>query len=137
MSVNISNSAGPDDSPQNVTATAVSSTEIEVSWEEVPAIDQNGVITMYEVRYTPEPRFQGEIPTNTTNTSIMTITLMDLEEYVNYNISVRAYTSEGPGPYSAGVVERTFEAGESINMCDLHPFIIPHSLQNQLQLLRM
>ena len=34
-------------------------------------------------------------------------TLNGLEEYVEYNISMRAYTSAGPGPYSVGVVERT------------------------------
>ena len=40
-------------------------------------------------------------------------TLNGLEEYAEYNLSVRAYTSAGPGPYSAGVVERTDTDGES------------------------
>ena len=40
------------------------------------------------------------------------LTLMSLEEYVIYNISVRAYTSVGPGVYSGGIEERTFEDGE-------------------------
>ena len=92
-----------------MTATAVSSTEIEVSWEEVPAINENGVITVYEVLYSPLMTFEGQISTNTTNTSQLNTTLTGLQEYVEYNISVRAYTSVGPGPYSDIVVERTEE----------------------------
>ena len=93
----------------NIVTSAVSSTEIEVSWEEVPAINENGVITVYEVLYTPLMTFEGQI---STNTSQLNITLTGLQEYVEYNISVRAYTSVGPGPYSDGVVERTFEDGK-------------------------
>ena len=100
--------AEPDASPQNVTATAASSTGIEVSWDEVTAIDQNGVITMYEIQFVPLETFEGQI--STANGSLL---LTGLEEYVEYNISVRAYTSAGPGPYSAGVVERTDTDGES------------------------
>ena len=85
----------------------LSSTEIEVSWEDVPAINQNGIITMYEVQYIPLETFEYTLTANTTNTSLLFIVLTDLEEYVEYNISVRAYTSAGLGPYSDGVVERT------------------------------
>ena len=92
-----------------MTATAVSSTEIEVSWEEVPAINENGVITVYEVLYTPLMTFEGQISANTTTTSQLNTTLTGLQEYVEYSISVRAYTSVGPGPYSDGVVNRTLE----------------------------
>ena len=93
----------------------LSSTQIAVSWDEVPAIDQNGVITMYEVQFEPLQTFNGTISTNSvniTNTSMMSTVLMDLEEFVNYSISVRAYTSIGPGPYSIGIVERTDTDGE-------------------------
>ena len=87
----------------------MSSTEIEVLWEEVPAIDQNGVITMYEIQFEPLETFGGQITSDTVNTSdgSVLMILTGLEEYVEYNISVRAYTSVGPGPYSDGVVERT------------------------------
>ena len=104
-------SAGPDASPENVTAVAVSSTEIEVTWEEVSEIDQNGIITFYEVEYTPQMTFEGQILVNSTNTTYLNTTLTGLEEYVQYDISVRAYTSVGPGPYSDPVTERTLEDG--------------------------
>ena len=104
-------SAEPDGAPQNVTAIDISSTEVEVSWEKVPAIDENGIITVYEVQYEPLQTFGDQISTNTTNTTYLNKTLTGLQEYVEYNISVRAYTSVGPGPYSDPVIERTLEDG--------------------------
>ena len=120
----------PDNSPQNVTTTAISSTEILVSWEEVPAINQNGEITMYEIQYEPLEMFGGLISTETVNASngsVFTMALTGLEEYVEYNISVRAYTSAGPGPYSDPVTERTFEDGMTKLMIhDWFCYIIAH-----------
>ena len=75
----------PDNSPQNVTATAVSSTEFKVLWEEIAAIDENGVITMYEIQYAPLETFEGRISTDvcyTSNGAILMFTLNGLEEYV-------------------------------------------------------
>ena len=116
---------GPAEPPQNVVATALSSTEIEVSWEEVPAIDQNGIIIMYQVQYEPLETFGDQIFTdsvNITNTTMLTTTLTDLEEYVEYNITVRAYTSVGPGPYSdPPITERTEEDGMKVMLiCHNH-----------------
>ena len=84
-------------------------------WDEVPAIDQNGIITMYEVMYTPLNTFGGQISANTTNVSEseLMVTLSYLQEFVNYSISVRAYTSVGPGRESDAVIELTLQAGNS------------------------
>lgn len=95
-------------STPNVTATALSSTQILVSWEYV---DQE--ITAYEVLY--EAYF--DVPMMlTVNTSLAlpekSVILRDLEEYVNYSISVRAYTNENEGPYSVGVTVITMEDGK-------------------------
>ena len=107
----------PAEPPQNVSATALSSTEIEVSWEEVPYCDQNGVITMYEIEYEP---LECDLIIEYINTTgpVLMVNLTGLEEYVEYDITVRAYTSEGPGPYShPPVTERTLEDGmENINV---------------------
>ena len=102
----------PSSFPQDVTAATVSSTEILVSWDEVPAIDQNGIIILYEVQYEPLMIFDGEPMTMAMNTSNTSIVLGGLQEYVEYNITVRAYTSVGPGPFSPGVDNRTFEDGK-------------------------
>ena len=94
--------------PRNVSASVLSFTEIQVSWTELP---ENGIITEYEVMYEPLMTF-GELTILTVNTTNLSITLMDLQEYVQYNISVRVYTSVGPGPYSANIIRRTFEDGK-------------------------
>ena len=101
----------PASPPQNVTATVLSPTEIQVDWIKVPEIDHNGLIIQYEIMYEPLTTF-GVLTTLTVNTTNLFITLTDLEEYVEYNISVRAYTSVGPGPFSEGIARRTFEDGE-------------------------
>ena len=84
-----------------------------MSWEEVPAIDQNGIIIMYEVQYEPLQTF-GVLLIQTVNiTAPTTMTnLTGLEEYVEYSITVRAYTSVAPGPYSdPPITERTEQDG--------------------------
>lgn len=95
-------------------ATVLSSTETIVTWGIVPPIDQNGVITMYQVLYRPLETFRGVIGPQAVNVSdtVVSVFLVDLEEFVNYTISVRAYTSMGGGPYSQGIVVSTFEDGE-------------------------
>ncbi len=96
-----------------MTASASSSTTIEVTWDIVPPIDQNGIITMYEVLYQPLETFDGAIMTQTMNVSgsAMSVVLSDLEEFVNYTISVRAYTSVGAGNYSSEITVLTLEDG--------------------------
>ena len=81
-----------------------------MSWEEVPAIDQNGVITQYEVEYNQSTFDSVPTTQNIIVNSTMAV-LTELEEYVEYSIRVRAYTSVGPGPYSDVVTVTTNEDG--------------------------
>ncbi len=82
-----------------------------VTWDVVSAIDQNGIIIMYEVQYEPLETFNGNITTMTMTIRApqQTVVLRNLQEFVDYNISVRAFTSEGEGPYSSEITERTFQ----------------------------
>ena len=98
-----------------MTAVSVSPTAIQVTWNEVPAIDRNGIITQYEVEYN-QTTFSGATmsATTTVNSSTFTVDLTGLEEYVEYSIRVRAYTSVGAGPYSDVVIERTQEDGKCL-----------------------
>ena len=79
-------------------------------------MDQNGVIIMYEVMYTPLETFGGTLKNNTVNVSRsdLSVILMGLEEYINYNISVRAYTSVGVGPYSVAMTVLTLQDSKCI-----------------------
>ena len=95
-----------------------SSTAILVTWDPVPEIDRNGIITQYEVEFNHSTF--NEISTSnltTTNGSQLMVELEGLEEYVEYSVRVRAYTSVGPGPFSVAMVSRTLEDGEWINVC--------------------
>ena len=86
-----------------------------VTWEEVPAIDQNGVITAYEIEYSPLETCDDKpilpMAFNSTDLSMLSTVLANLQEYVKYYINIRAYTSVGPGPYSDMIAERTLEDG--------------------------
>ena len=109
--------------PDNVRVMAVSSTIISVTWDMVPPIDQNGIITMYEVMYQPLETFNGNISTQTMNVSgtEMSVALMELQEFVNYTIFVRAYTSVGAGPYSDEIIVMTPQDGK-LCTCDLYMY---------------
>jgi len=103
----------PNAPPDNVQAITCSSTAILVTWDPVPEIDRNGIITQYEVEFN-QSTF-NEISTSnltTTGGSQLMVELQGLEEYVVYSIRVRAYTSMGSGPFSVAVMNRTLEDGE-------------------------
>ena len=93
-----------------MTAVNISSTAIRVSWQPLLAIDQNGVITQYEVEFNQTTFCEVSLyNTTTVNSTTLMVDLTGLEEYVVYSIRVRTYTSVGAGPYSDVVMERTQE----------------------------
>ena len=110
-----------------------------VNWEEVPAIDENGIIVSYEVQFEPL-ELTETLTTSSVNTTNVAVMIDGLQEYIQYNISVRAYTSVGPGPYSDPVTERTLEDRKLMNINIL--VVVYHSvfyclIQVQPHLLRM
>ena len=90
----------------------LSSTQITVSWDEVPTGERNGDITHYEVLYNPPDSFEGGIANGTVTTVNRSILLEELEEYVSYSISVRAHNSAGAGPFSETLLVTTQEDGK-------------------------
>ena len=97
----------------NIVITSMSSTTIQVSWDPVPEIHQNGIIIGYNVTYN-QSTFLQLFPPMTMRVSADgdSVTLTGLEEYVVYSIRVRAYTSIGAGPYSPLHNIRTLEDGK-------------------------
>ena len=92
----------PDGAPQNVRGQNSSSTSILVMWDEVPADQQNGIITGYTITYKSQ--------TENDNGSVLADPddrqkeLTGLKEYANYNITVFASTVKGDGPASYPVI---------------------------------
>ena len=93
----------PSGLPLNITATTISSSKISVSWETLPAIDNNGIITEYEVQYNQTVAVESHPPT----ASVMvpanqtTVVLTGLGAGLQYSVTVRAFTVQGPGPFSS------------------------------------
>jgi len=102
----------PSAPPDNVQVLVSSSTAILVTWEPIPEIDQNGIITLHEVEFN-QSTFNEISNSNltTTNGSQLIVELEGLEEYIEYSVRVRAFTSVGPGPFSVAVMNRTLEDG--------------------------
>ena len=108
--LNLSLYIAPSGHPQDVRAESTSSTEITVMWNPVPDIERNGIITQYEVVF--HSVFDDGISANVTmsNGSVeQSLPMTGLEEYVQYDITVRAYTVVGHGPFSPAVSNTTFE----------------------------
>ena len=87
-------------------------------WENVREVDENGVIIAFEILYIPLETFNGILVPELVNTSASngSVTSNNLEEYVFYNISVRAYTSVGAGPFSPSITQRTSEDSKFCNV---------------------
>ena len=76
-------------------------------WDEVPADQQNGIITDYTLTY--HSQTENDNGSVQVNGSVRQIELKNLKKYVNYNITVFASTVKGHGPASDVIVVRTDE----------------------------
>ena len=78
-----------------------------MSWEEVPVVQQNGIIVKYTITYwSPTENHNGNV-TVTGIPPALTGEITGLREYVEYNITVFASTVKGDGPHSTAIVVRT------------------------------
>ena len=82
-----------------MTATNISSSEVMVSWSEVPEIDRNGIITQYQVLLQPAN------VTMMINSTQLSAVVSSLEGNNLYNATVSAFTAVGQGPYSSPPVQ--------------------------------
>lgn len=104
----------PSAGPTNVSASAISSTAISVSWQQVPYIHRNGIIRGYKIQYQSSkhksPLLYKVIADNTTRHTIVN----DLKPYSDYHFAILAYTSAGDGVSSEVVLAKTFEDTPSL-----------------------
>jgi len=92
-------SIAPSSPPQSVTVTAVDPSSLRITWQQPPAIDHNGPLTGYQIRY-------GRVGTSTStaSTSSTSYTLTGLTAYVQYSVQVAAINSDGTGPFSSSLM---------------------------------
>ena len=111
----------PAAAPHNLTSTTINATAIQVQWEPVPEIDRNGQIISYEVRV-DHAGFQNVSYVNVSGSELVLV-VDGLEEFVEYNFTIRAYTIAGPGPFSVITTSTTNQAGKrkSFKVEKVHP----------------
>ena len=79
-------------------------------WNEVPADQQNGIITGYNITY--QSQTENDNGSVQVNGSVHQTELTNLKEFVKYNITVFASTKNGDGPASVAIVVRTDQDGK-------------------------
>ena len=84
-----------------------SSTSILVVYGDVPAFDQNGIITNYTITY--RSLTEGHNGSAIAGPYDRQKELSNLREYVDYEITVLASTSKGDGPQSSPILVSTDE----------------------------
>ena len=89
-----------------------SSTSISVSWEEVQAELQNGIIIGYNIMY--QSLAENDNGFVTARPNDRQANLRELKKFVEYNISVAAFTVKGDGPAFVFIV-RTDQDSKSYN----------------------
>ena len=100
--------AEPNGAPQNVRGHYISSTSISVSWKEVQSDLQNGIIIGYTIKYWSQTENDNGVVLAGPNDRQANLTA--LKEFVEYNISVIAFTVKGTGPPSFIVVRTDQES---------------------------
>ena len=76
-------------------------------------IERNGIIGQYEVQFNQSALSEiSQVNFTETEAPNLMLLLQNLQEFVEYSIAVRAYTSIGAGPFSPAVNNQTFEDGE-------------------------
>uniref|UniRef100_A0A8B9TCV8 Sidekick cell adhesion molecule 1 n=1 Tax=Anas platyrhynchos TaxID=8839 RepID=A0A8B9TCV8_ANAPL len=101
----------PSAPPENVSAEAVSSTQILLTWSAVPESEQNGLVLGYKVcKWNLDSEAKSQIVRGNHTQSCL---LSGLRKYVLYEIQVLAFTRIGDGvPSSPPVIERTKDDGK-------------------------
>ena len=90
-------------------------------WNEVPADQQNGIVTSYNITY--KSQTENDSGNVQVHGSVLQTELTNLSEYVNYNITVFASTVKGDGPASDPIVVRTDQDSKWINIT-YHDFLV-------------
>ena len=105
----------PNAPPENVRGRNTSSTSILVQWDDVPQLDQNGIILRYIVAYMTLPAGTPKI--EVVDTPTKQVTLTGLKKYTNYSITVFASTFKGDGNVSEPIIVITDEDSKFVVIC--------------------
>ena len=120
--------SAPGAGPEPSSSAQVNKTTFNISWEPLLREKSYGKVVLYEVKAIffkkGNLRKRSVIYSPSVNTSETFVVLSDLELCSRYNVSVRAYTAEGPGPYGEPLELETSSEFDEIIMkillvCDM------------------
>ena len=98
----------PDGFPRDIRALTTTSTEILVQWDPVLLSERNGDITHYEIELNQSTFTEvAASELQSTSGAKLMLLLTGLQEFVEYTVRVRAYTSAGNGPFSPSASNTT------------------------------
>ena len=87
----------PSGFPGMLTVTSLTSTNISLTWTPITCIEQNGIITSYDIQYGQRSTRDMMITTS----SATSHTISDLLPFTYYTFRVAGVNSEGMGPFSS------------------------------------
>ena len=119
--------SAPGAGPELPSSAQVNKTTFNISWEPLLREKSYGKVILYEVKaiFLKKGNLRKRsVIYSPVNTSVTFVVLSDLELCSKYNVSVRAYTAEGPGPYGQPLeLETSSECDEIIMkillVCDM------------------
>ena len=109
--VMITFSTVPTAPPQNFSAIVTGTTSVEFSWQPPLIDDHNGLISYYQLRLVDESFNLTDITINTTN---MSYSIDNLEEYIRYSCQIAAATDIGVGPFTVPIEITTWQDGNKL-----------------------
>ena len=102
----------PSKAPLNVKASNLTSTSIQVEWEQIPRHFVHGNLLGYKVSFVATDRFNKRLWNETSvDQSTTTAVITNLRKYTKYMVSVEGFTSKGSGIESKSVAVTTAEDG--------------------------
>ena len=101
--------AVPIGEPQNVSAEALSSTDIRITWQPPNEQDRNGELLGYKIFYRREQDPIGSEEVEVVGASTFVHDLLYLDMYTNYIITILSFNPAGDGPLSSPVSSITLE----------------------------
>ncbi len=106
---------GPSVAPENLHGTATSATTVRFTWDLIPILLRNGIITKYRIQYTSIEASPHVGLAEFADGAVQQGTISNLRYWTVYNFTIAARTSKGYGVDSSFVTLRTQEHGESMN----------------------
>uniref|UniRef100_T1JCZ7 Down syndrome cell adhesion molecule-like protein Dscam2 n=1 Tax=Strigamia maritima TaxID=126957 RepID=T1JCZ7_STRMM len=94
----------PNQAPDNLQCSSISSQSLHVSWTAVGSAAANGILQGYKVVYQPVEEWYGGYESVTSESKVtngLSVILSGLEKFTNYSIQVMAYTRVGDGVKSS------------------------------------